>query len=78
MLDRLQGRGVRQRGGAGPKIGCPVNGCDGVMYQIQEGELLQKAPRLGWERVTRNCECPECGHRQKFPIQVRASSPATE
>lgn len=73
MLDNLQGRGVPpRRGGVGPRIGCPVRGCDGTMYQVKEGELLQRSPRgPGWKMVQRNCECPKCGHRQKIGVQVR-------
>ncbi len=72
MLDQLQGRGVRLRNSGGPVIRCPSPGCEGQMYQVQEGELLQRSPRPGMVPVVRACRCPECGLDQKIMVQVRA------
>lgn len=72
-MDSLTQRGVRSRAGSGPTIGCPVRGCDGVMYRVQDGELLQRSPRPGWTRATRDCRCGVCDHAQSFTVLVRAN-----
>jgi len=70
MLQNSSGRNVPSRG-AGPIIQCRNPTCDGTLYQLQDGELLQKKARPGWKREIRNCECMKCGFRLKVPVQVR-------
>ncbi len=54
------------------RIGCPMRGCDGTMYTMQPGEHLSRRQRPGWEKMTRECVCPACGHGQRINVLVRA------
>lgn len=54
-------------------IGCPMRGCDGIMYTLKPGEHLSRRPRAGWTTESRLLECPKCEHRRTITVQVRAS-----
>jgi hypothetical protein len=72
-MSDLMGRGVRGKPRpTGTRIGCPVKGCSGTMYELREGEWLTRQTRPGWKRETRECQCPN-GHRQKIPLLVRVT-----
>lgn len=68
----MMSRNVREAGRRQPmRIGCPIRGCDGVLYTLKAGEHLSRTARAGWHKVSKNVECPDCGYRRRLDLLAR-------
>ena len=70
-MSQMMGRHVGARRGGSTVMGCPIRGCDGVVYNLADGELLSRQKRAGWHPEERQGTCDKCGHEQSFRVMVR-------